>query len=188
MNKIWWVCLGAVVSLHAAHAATPITATQRDQVIEKLPLITKNRAASQTTTLANPEAAALAARELITAARQTGEVLLSLRGDIDQAALAAERARNDMALLREALSQETTRLNEAAENAGRTARRLTENLGRERDQMQTLGIHLDTQASGVIDAVERQSRMVADASDLAQAQLRATHHHHRLPEPVLPEL
>lgn len=73
MNKIWWVCLGAVVSLHSAHAATPITATQRDQVIEKLPLITKNRAASQTSTLANPEAAAQAARELITAARQTGD-------------------------------------------------------------------------------------------------------------------
>jgi hypothetical protein len=106
------------------------------------------------------------------AAQQTGEVLQSLRSDIDHATLAAERARNDMALLREALSQETTRLNEAAENAGRTARRLTENLGREREQMQTLGIHLDTQASGVIDAVERQSRMVADASDLAQAQLR----------------
>lgn len=106
------------------------------------------------------------------AAQQTGEVLQSLRSDIDHATLAAERARNDMALLREALSQETTRLNEAAENAGRTARRLTENLGRERDQMQTLGIHLDTQAAGVIDAVERQSRMVADASDLAQTQLR----------------
>ncbi|WP_292079418.1 MULTISPECIES: tipN [Brevundimonas] len=106
------------------------------------------------------------------AAQQTGEVLQSLRSDIDHATLAAERARNDMALLREALAQETTRLNEAAENAGRTARRLTENLGRERDQMQTLGIHLDTQALGVIDAVERQSRMVADASDLAQAQLR----------------
>ncbi|WP_269218837.1 tipN [Brevundimonas vesicularis] len=106
------------------------------------------------------------------AAQQTGEVLQSLRSDIDHATLAAERARNDMALLREALAQETTRLNEAAENAGRTARRLTENLGRERDQMQTLGIHLDTQVSGVIDAVERQSRMVADASDLAQAQLR----------------
>ena len=106
------------------------------------------------------------------AAQQTGEVLQSLRSDIDHATLAAERARNDMALLREALAQETARLNEAAETAGRTARRLTENLGRERDQMQTLGIHLDTQASGVIDAVERQSRMVADASDLAQAQLR----------------
>ena len=106
------------------------------------------------------------------AAQQTGDVLQSLRSDIDQAALAAERARNDMALLREALVQETTRLNEAAKAAGRTARRLSEQLGRERDQMQTLGLHLDTQAAGVVDAVERQSRMVSDASDLAQTQLR----------------
>ena len=106
------------------------------------------------------------------AARQTGEVLHSLRADIDHAALAAERARNDMALLREALAQETTRLNEAAENASRTARRLAEGLGREREEMTKLGVHLDSQSEGVIVAVERQSRMVADASDLAQAQLR----------------
>lgn len=106
------------------------------------------------------------------AAQQTGQVLNSLRTDIDHAALAAERARNDMVLLRQALAEETDRLNAAAENAARTARRLTENLARERDQMQTLGVHLDSQATGVIDAVERQSRMVADASDLAQAQLR----------------
>ena len=106
------------------------------------------------------------------AAQQTGEVLQSLRMDIDQASLAAERARNDMALLREALAQETARLNEAAETAGRTARRLVEELGGERDQMQTLGGQLDKQAAGVLDAVERQSRMVVDASDLAQTQLR----------------
>jgi hypothetical protein len=106
------------------------------------------------------------------AAQQTGQVLLTLRNDIDQAALAAERARNDMALLREVLVQETTRLNEAAENAGRTARRLSEQLGREREGMQTLGLQLDTQSAGVLDAVERQSRMIIDASDLAQTQLR----------------
>ncbi|WP_332654630.1 tipN [Brevundimonas sp.] len=106
------------------------------------------------------------------AAQQTGEVLNALRNDIDQASLAAERARNDMTLLREALAQETIRLNEAAETAGRTARRLAEQLGHERDQMQTLGVQLDSQATGVIDAVERQSRMVVDASDLAQTQLR----------------
>ncbi|CAN7162037.1 tipN [Brevundimonas sp. LjRoot202] len=106
------------------------------------------------------------------AAQQTGEVLHSLRNDIDQASLAAERARNDMTLLREALAQETIRLNEAAETAGRTARRLAEQLGQERDQMQTLGVQLDSQATGVLDAVERQSRMVVDASDLAQTQLR----------------
>lgn len=106
------------------------------------------------------------------AAQQTGQVLLTLRNDIDQAALAAERARNDMTLLRQVLVEETTRLNEAAENAGRTARRLTEQLGRERDSMQSLGLHLDTQSAGVLDAVERQSRMIVDASDLAQTQLR----------------
>ena len=106
------------------------------------------------------------------AAQQTGEVLHSLRNDIDQASLAAERARNDMALLREALSQETTRLNEAAETASRTARHLAEQLGGEREQMLVLGAQLDSQASGVIEAVERQSRMVVDASDLAQTQLR----------------
>ncbi|GAA0625744.1 polar localization protein TipN [Brevundimonas kwangchunensis] len=106
------------------------------------------------------------------AAQQTGEVLQSLRTDIDQASLAAERARRDMQLLREALAEETARLNEAAETAGRTARRLVEELGGEREQLQGLGTQLDTQATGVLDAVERQSRMVVDASDLAQTQLR----------------
>ncbi len=106
------------------------------------------------------------------AAQQTGHVLSALRNDIDQAALAAERARNDMSLLREALSLETTRLNEAAETAGRTARRLTEQLGREREEMAVIGGRLDTQATGVLDAVERQSRLIVDASDLAQTQLR----------------
>ncbi|KPF83298.1 tipN [Brevundimonas sp. AAP58] len=106
------------------------------------------------------------------AAQQTGEVLATLRNDIDQAALAAERARNDMALLREALAAETQRLNEAAEVASRTARRLTEQLGKEREEMANLGGRLDTQASGVLDAVEKQSRLIVDASDLAQTQLR----------------
>ena len=77
-----------------------------------------------------------------------------------------------MVLLREALALETTRLNEAADSAGRTARRLAEALGRERETLQALGLQLDTQAAGVLDAVERQSRMVVDASDLAQTQLR----------------
>lgn len=106
------------------------------------------------------------------AARETGEVLHGLKADIDQAALAAERARSDMALLRQALAEETARLNEAAESAGRTARRLAEQLGREREGLDVLGRTLDAQADGVIQAVERQAAMVGDASDLAQAQLR----------------
>ena len=55
------------------------------------------------------------------AAQQTGQVLQTLRADIDNAALTTERARADMALLREALAEETLRLNEAAENAAAAA-------------------------------------------------------------------
>jgi len=106
------------------------------------------------------------------AAQQTGEVLATLRADIDHAALTAERARKDLGLLREALAAETQRLNEAAETAGRTARRLVEQLGGEREKLNVLGGQLDGQATGVLEAVERQSRMVVDASDLAQTQLR----------------
>lgn len=106
------------------------------------------------------------------AAQQSGEILNTLRSDIDHAVLASERARSDLALLRESLAQETARLNEAAENASRTAQRLTSQLGQEREAMTALGGQLDRQATGVIDAVERQSRMVVDASDLAQTQLR----------------
>ena len=89
------------------------------------------------------------------AAQQTGEVLNTLRIDIDQASLAAERSRHDMTLLREALAQETVRLNEAADTAVRTARQLAEQLGSERESMKALGAQLDTQAAGVLEAVER---------------------------------
>ncbi|KAK0349640.1 hypothetical protein LTR94_032296, partial [Friedmanniomyces endolithicus] len=102
------------------------------------------------------------------AANEAGQVLTTLRDDINQAAQAAERARNDMALLREALAKETTLLNEAAERAGGTARKLTEQMSVEREQMHGLSGRLESQTSTVVETVERQSRMVADASDLAQ--------------------
>lgn len=106
------------------------------------------------------------------AAQQTGQVLQTLRQDIDQASLAADKARKDMTLLREALAEETSRLNEAASTANQTARKLSEALGREREEMLSLGVHLNTQSETVLNSVERQSRMIVDASDLAQTQLR----------------
>ncbi|MEN5144902.1 tipN [Brevundimonas diminuta] len=106
------------------------------------------------------------------AADQAGQVLNTLREDIDRAAQSAERARNDLAALREALVKESGLLNDAAELAGGTARRLAEQLSQEREQMGLLGGKLEGQASAVVETVERQSRMVADASDLAQTQLR----------------
>lgn len=106
------------------------------------------------------------------AADQAGHVLNTLREDIDRAAKSAERARDDLSALREALVKESGLLNEAAELAGGTARRLAEQLSQEREQMGLLGGKLEGQASAVVETVERQSRMVADASDLAQTQLR----------------
>ncbi|WP_226633523.1 coiled-coil domain-containing protein [Brevundimonas poindexterae] len=106
------------------------------------------------------------------AAHQTGAVLVGLKQDIDQAALAAERARQDMAELRQSLAEESRLLNEAAETASRTARRLVESLSGERDAMAGLGQTLEGQAAHVLEVVDRQSRMVVEASDLAQTQLR----------------
>lgn len=106
------------------------------------------------------------------AVQESSQVLVGLRSDIEQSALAAESARSELAALRAAMEEETRRLNEAADLAQRTARRLTEQLSRERDGMAELGSKLEVQTQGVIEAVERQAQMVADASDLAQTQLR----------------
>ena len=106
------------------------------------------------------------------AVQESGMVLAGLRSDIDQSARAAESAREELAALRAAMEEETRRLNEAADLAQRTARRLTEQLSREREGLTELGGRLEAQTQGVIETVERQARMVADASDLAQTQLR----------------
>lgn len=106
------------------------------------------------------------------AVQESGQVLLGLRSDIELSAQAAENARGELSALRAAMEEETRRLNEAADMAQRTARRLTEQLSKERIQLTELGGKLETQTQGVIDTVERQAQMVADASDLAQTQLR----------------
>ncbi|WP_051257345.1 hypothetical protein [Brevundimonas aveniformis] len=106
------------------------------------------------------------------AAHESDQVLLGLSAGIDRSALAAETARTELAALRAAMEEETRRLNEAADLAQRTARRLAEQLSREREGMTELGSRLEAQTQGVIETVERQAQMVADASDLAQTQLR----------------
>ncbi|HRH20438.1 MAG TPA: tipN [Brevundimonas sp.] len=106
------------------------------------------------------------------AVQESGLALIGLRSDIDQSTAAAETARTEIAALRAAMEEETRRLNDAADMAQRTARRITEQLSREREGLAELGERLESQTQGVIDTVERQARMVADASDLAQTQLR----------------
>ncbi len=74
--------------------------------------------------------------------------------------------------LRDALAVETEHLVVAAANSARTAAELAETLGRERDEMGSLSKTLDAQATAVSDTITQQARMVAEASDLAETQLR----------------
>ena len=96
----------------------------------------------------------------------------AIRGEIDAAALAATSARERMLALRDALADETRRLTDAAAETAGMARQLAEGLGHERSAMQALSSTLDAQSTAVVDAIGSQARMVAEASDLAETQLR----------------
>ncbi len=83
-----------------------------------------------------------------------------------------QEARETVLALRQVLAAESERLVEVAANAARTAGGLTESLGRERIELGGLSQALDAQAASVADTITRQAKMVAEASDLAEAQLR----------------
>ena len=106
------------------------------------------------------------------AAVQSGAVVESMRGQIATAQAVAVQARDHLAALREALAHETERLAEATAHASRTAVNLVESLSRERGELNTLALTLDARSAAVTDAINRQARMVAEASDLAETQLR----------------
>jgi hypothetical protein len=96
----------------------------------------------------------------------------AMRQGVDEAASAAERAREHIVSLREALAEETARLAEAAAESARMANQLAQGLGHERTAMETLSQSLDARSTAVVDAIGSQARMVAEASDLAETQLR----------------
>lgn len=106
------------------------------------------------------------------ATREAGEILSVLRGDIENAQQIADRARQELTALREALATESNRLGDAARTAQASTQNITLQLGREREQLVSLGSKLDEQTGTVLSAVNHQAQMVADASDLAQALLR----------------
>jgi hypothetical protein len=106
------------------------------------------------------------------AAAQTGAVVEAMRGQIATAAEVANQAREHLAALRQALAMETERLAEATAHASRTAVGLVESLSRERGELNTLALTLDARSAAVTDAINRQAHMVAEASDLAETQLR----------------
>ena len=106
------------------------------------------------------------------AGAQTADVIQAVREEIVRAGAAASEARETILALRQVLAAESEKLVEAAANAVRTAGGLTESLGRERVEMGGLAQTLDIQATAVTDAISQQAKMVADASDLAETQLR----------------
>jgi hypothetical protein len=106
------------------------------------------------------------------AGAQTADVIQAVRDEIVRAGAAASEARETILALRQVLAAESEKLVEAAANAVRTAGGLTESLGRERAEMGGLAQTLDTQATAVTDAITQQAKMVAEASDLAETQLR----------------
>ncbi len=108
----------------------------------------------------------------VLAAAKTGSIVETVRREIDSATAAAAQARNELAALREVLALETERLVEAAGASARTAEAVTQGLGKEREALGALSTTLDAQVVGVADAITRQARMVAEASDLAETQLR----------------
>lgn len=106
------------------------------------------------------------------AAAGAGGAAEMVREQIEHAVAAAAQARHELATLREVLAAESATLIEAAESSARTANVLTTTLGYERTELITLSANLEGQVAHVEDAIVRQARMVSDASDLAETQIR----------------
>ena len=107
----------------------------------------------------------------LAAAGVTG-VVEGIRSQIDAATVAAEEARAKVQALREALAEETLALAQTTSESARMVKQLSEGLGHERQAMHALSTTLDAQSTAVVDAIGSQARMVAEASDLAETQLR----------------
>lgn len=108
----------------------------------------------------------------LAAAARAGDVVQGVREEITRAGAAAEDAREGLLALRDALALETEKLSETTAQSVRTAQELAGSLGRERSEMGELAQTLDAQAAKVADAIAQHARMVSDAAELADTQLR----------------
>lgn len=106
------------------------------------------------------------------AASQTVDLVDALRSQVDHAVRAVRLAHADIAELSSRLKSETDRLQDAAQIARAATASITRSLEHEREAVNLMSQSLGHQSAGIIEAVDRQARMVADASDLAQTQLR----------------
>jgi hypothetical protein len=108
----------------------------------------------------------------LSAAAHAADVARGVRDEIAHAAAAADDAREALLALREALAMESERLVESTDASLRTSRQLTTTLGQERTEMGALAVRLDSQSARVLDSITQQARMVAEATELAETQLR----------------
>ncbi|HVY33023.1 MAG TPA: polar localization protein TipN [Caulobacteraceae bacterium] len=105
------------------------------------------------------------------AAAQTGSIVDGIRLEVDSALQTVSQARGQLLQLRHGLAEEAQRLMDAAAGSERAGAHLVKTLGDEREGFAALSGRLDVQASDIGDAIARHARMVAEASDLAQAQI-----------------
>jgi hypothetical protein len=106
------------------------------------------------------------------AAAGAGDAVTAVRAQIENAAQMAADARDRMLTLRETLAVEARGLTEATADSARTAVELAASVGQEREALKALSDALDAQSTAITEAIGRQARMVAEASDLAETQLR----------------
>ncbi len=108
----------------------------------------------------------------LVAAARAGHVVQSMREEIVHAGAAAEEARDTMLALREVMAAETEQLAEGTDASVRVTHELAGMLGLERSELGALSQSRDLQAAKLVDTITQQARMVAEASDLAETQLR----------------
>jgi hypothetical protein len=106
------------------------------------------------------------------AAREAGATVAAVRAEIESAGAAAADAQAGLTALREALASDSARLTAAAADSGRAANALTEGLAAESQRMEALAARLEARAKAVAEAITAQARMVGEASDLAETQIR----------------
>lgn len=108
---------------------------------------------------------------LIAAAR-AGDITMVVREEIQRTTQAAEEARETLLAMRDAIAFETEKLAGTTAQSVRTTQELAATLARERSEMSGLSQVLDGQATRVTDAISQQAKMVADATSVAETQIR----------------
>jgi len=108
----------------------------------------------------------------VLAAAEAGDVVASVRLEITRAADMASAAMAQLSALRAALAEDSARMQEITATASAAAGAMTETLSRERQEMGALSEQMDARATAIGETIARQTEMVAQASDLAQTQLR----------------